>query len=38
MSGESGDLASMSLSEPDPRAKLIYPALHARGWTEDFIC
>jgi type I restriction enzyme R subunit len=27
----------MSLSEADTRAKLIDPALHRRGWTEDFI-
>ena len=27
----------MSLSEPDTHAKLIDPALHARGWTEDLI-
>ena len=27
----------MSLSESDTRAKLIDPALHARGWTEDLI-
>jgi type I restriction enzyme, R subunit len=27
----------MELSEADTRAKLIDPALHARGWTEDFI-
>jgi len=27
----------MSLSEADTRAKLIDPALHARGWTEDLI-
>jgi type I restriction enzyme R subunit len=27
----------MGLSEADTRAKLIYPALHARGWTEDLI-
>ena len=25
------------LSEADTRAKLIDPAIHARGWTEDFI-
>ena len=25
----------MTLSEADTRAKLIDPALHARGWTED---
>lgn len=28
----------MSLSEADTRAKLIDPAIHARGWTEDHIC
>lgn len=27
----------VSLSESDTRAKLIDPALHARGWTEDLI-
>ena len=27
----------MSLSESDTRAKLIDPALHRRGWTEDLI-
>jgi len=27
----------MSLSESDTRAKLIDPALHSRGWTEDLI-
>jgi type I restriction enzyme R subunit len=27
----------MSLTESDTRAKLIDPAIHARGWTEDLI-
>jgi len=27
----------MSLGESDTRAKLIDPALHGRGWTEDLI-
>lgn len=27
----------MSLSESDTRAKLIDPALHSSGWTEDLI-
>ena len=27
----------MSLNEADTRAKLIDPAIHARGWTEDLI-
>ena len=27
----------MGLSEADTRAKLIDPAIHARGWTEDLI-
>jgi type I restriction enzyme, R subunit len=27
----------MPLSEADTRAKLIDPALHARGWTEDLV-
>ncbi|MDQ3855729.1 MAG: hypothetical protein M3281_04960, partial [Chloroflexota bacterium] len=30
-------LRSASLSEADTRAKLIDPALHARGWTEELI-
>ena len=29
--------AQMSLSEADTRAKLIDPAIHRRGWTEDHI-
>lgn len=28
----------MGLNESDTRAKLIDPAIHARGWTEDLIC
>lgn len=28
----------MALSEADTRAKLIDPAIHSRGWTEDLIC
>ena len=28
----------VGLSEADTRAKLIDPAIHARGWTEDLIC
>ena len=28
----------MPLSEADARAKLIDPAIHARGWSEDLIC
>lgn len=28
----------MALSETDTRAKLIDPAIHARGWSEDMIC
>ena len=28
----------MPLNESDTRAKLIDPAIHARGWTEDLIC
>ena len=28
----------MGLTESDTRAKLIDPAIHARGWTEDLIC
>ena len=27
----------MTLNEADTRAKLIDPALHARGWSEDLI-
>ena len=27
----------MGLGESDTRAKLIDPAIHARGWTEDLI-
>ena len=27
----------MALSESDTRAKLIDPAIHKRGWTEDLI-
>ena len=27
----------MNLSEADTRAKLIDPAIHRRGWTEDHI-
>lgn len=28
----------MAYSEADTRAKLIDPAIHARGWREEFIC
>lgn len=28
----------MAFNESDTRAKLIDPAIHARGWTEDLIC
>jgi type I restriction enzyme R subunit len=34
---EGKDGALMALNEADTRAKLIDPALHARGWTEDLI-
>ena len=27
----------MTLTEAETRAKLIDPAIHARGWTEDLI-
>ena len=27
----------MPLNEPETRAKLIDPAIHAKGWTEDLI-
>src|SRR5439155_10313845 len=30
-------LGRMPLGEADTRAKLIDPAMHARGWTEDLI-
>jgi type I restriction enzyme R subunit len=30
-------LTQTGLSESDTRAKLIDPAIHARGWTEDLI-
>ncbi len=29
---------AVALSEADTRAKLIDPAIHSRGWTEDLIC
>lgn len=29
---------TLPYSEADTRAKLIDPAIHARGWSEDFIC
>jgi type I restriction enzyme R subunit len=28
----------VALSEADTRAKLIDPAIHACGWSEDLIC
>jgi type I restriction enzyme R subunit len=28
----------VALSEADTRAKLIDPAIYARGWSEDMIC
>lgn len=31
------DTAAVGLSEADTRAKLIDPAIHRRGWTEDLI-
>lgn len=31
------DSEKMVLTEEDTRAKLIDPALHQRGWTEDLI-
>ncbi len=31
------DNEPMGLSESDTRAKLIDPAIHSRGWTEDLI-
>ena len=30
-------LSEMPLNEADTRAKIIDPAIHARGWTENFI-
>src|SRR5450830_1273699 len=30
--------AALGLSEADTRSKLIDPAIHARGWSEDLIC
>jgi len=35
MAGKTG--RRMGLGEADTRAKLIEPAIHARGWTEDLI-
>lgn len=32
-----GEGTTVGLSEADTRAKLIDPAIHARGWTEDLI-
>jgi len=34
---ESGTFPPEPLNESDTRAKLIDPAIHARGWTEDLI-
>ena len=31
-------IRSVALSEADTRAKLIDPAIYARGWSEDMIC
>ena len=31
-------IRSLALSEADTRAKLIDPAIYARGWSEDMIC
>lgn len=31
-------MTTTPLSEADTRAKLIDPAIHARGWSEDYIC
>jgi len=28
----------MTLNEAETRAKLIDPAIHVRGWTDDLIC
>ena len=30
-------MPQMNLNEADPRAKLIDPTLHSRGWMEDLI-
>src|SRR5215213_8104004 len=34
---ETRDGDAVALSEADTRSKLIDPAIHARGWTEDLI-
>jgi type I restriction enzyme R subunit len=31
-------ISALPLSEADTRAKLIDPAIHACGWSEDLIC
>ena len=31
-------ISALPLSEADTRAKLIHPAIHACGWSEDLIC
>jgi len=31
-------MSVQALSEADTRAKLIDPAIHSRGWSEEFIC
>src|SRR4051812_35641290 len=31
-------ISPLALSEADTRAKLIDPAIHACGWSEDLIC
>jgi type I site-specific restriction endonuclease len=31
-------IPALPLSEADTRAKLIDPAIHACGWSEDLIC
>jgi len=31
-------MTEQAFSEADTRAKLIDPAIHARGWSEDYIC
>ena len=37
MGSHAGGVVAVGLSESDTRAKLIDPALHAKGWTEDLI-
>src|SRR5215216_4226212 len=36
--GYDGGGQIMPMNEADPRAKLIDPAIYARGWTNDLVC